>query len=204
MPPYVPVEAVQVDMTWIWDGQRCQNVIHYAVDSPPTPVNMTGLGNAIVAAVTAGYLAFLPTSLSLVEVKVTDLHTQISPAVFVTSGLPKTGTNVSPSLPNNCAMVITKRTALRGRSYRGRWYQMGLVEAQVNANAITPTYQGHYLAFLSSLLTFTTGGEVFDMAVVSKKQGGNWLTQGIVTPVTGFTTDGLVDSQRRRLPGRGS
>jgi hypothetical protein len=114
------------------------------------------------------------------------------------------GTNVSPALPNSNALVLTKRTALRGRSYRGRIYVPGLIEGQVTANAVSSAYQTNYLNFWNGLLTITTTQNSFEMVVFSKKQNGSWLAQGILTPVIGFTTDGQVDSQRRRLPGRGS
>jgi hypothetical protein len=204
MQPYVPADAVEVDITYLFDGQRCQNVVHYAYDSVPVPDDMVELGNEIISAWDSGMKAWMPSTLSLIEVKLTDLTTQISPSVFATTGLPVVGTNVSPALPNSNALVLTKRTALRGRSYRGRIYVPGLIEGQVTANAVSSAYQTNYLNFWNGLLTITTTLNSFEMVVLSKKQNGSWLAQGILTPVIGFTTDGQVDSQRRRLPGRGS
>lgn len=204
MQPYVPADAVEVDITYLFDGQRCQNVVHYAYDSVPLPDDMIELGNDIIAAWDTGMKAWMPVTLSLIEVKLTDLTTQISPSVFATTGLPVAGTNVSPALPNSNALVLTKRTALRGRSYRGRIYIPGLIEGQVTANAVSSAYQTNYLNFWNGLRTITTTLNSFEMVVLSKKQNGSWLAQGILTPVIGFTTDGQVDSQRRRLPGRGS
>jgi hypothetical protein len=204
MQPYVPADAVEVDITYLFDGQRCQNVVHYAYDSVPVPDDMVELGNEIISAWDSGMKAWMPSTLSLIEVKLTDLTTQISPSVFATTGLPVVGTNVSPALPNSNALVLTKRTALRGRSYRGRIYVPGLIEGQVTANAVSSAYQTNYLNFWNGLLTITTTQNSFEMVVFSKKQNGSWLAQGILTPVIGFTTDGQVDSQRRRLPGRGS
>lgn len=204
MQPYVPADAVEVDLTYLWDGQRCQNVLHYAYDSLPLPDDMIELGNDIIASWDATFKAWMPTTLSLIEVKVTDLTTQISPSVFATTGLPIAGTNVSPSLPNSNALVITKRTALRGRSYRGRIFQPGLVEGQVTANAVSGAYQANYLAGWNAILSITTTLNAFNMVVLSKYQDGVWLNEGILTPIIAFTTDGQIDSQRRRLPGRGS
>lgn len=204
MQPYVPAEAVQVELTMLFDGQRIQNVWHYAMDSPKPPAEMDELGDAIITSWNSIIKPQMPTTLSLIEVKVVDLTTQISPTVYITTGLPIVGTNVSPALPNNNSLVITKRTALRGRSYRGRIYFSGLVEGQVTNNAVSAAYQTGFINFCNAVRVITTTNYTWEMAIVSKRQEGQWLTQAIVTAVTGFTTDGQVDSQRRRLPGRGS
>lgn len=204
MQPYVPAEAVQVELTQLFDGQRIQNVFHYDMSDPQPATEFTELGTAIIASWNSIIKPQMPTTLSLVEVKITDMTTQFAPTVYITAGLPIVGTNVSPALPNNNSLVITKRTIFRGRSFRGRTYFSGLVEGQVTGNAVSAAYQTGFINFCNAIRVVTTTNYEWYMAVVSKRQNNAWLTQAVVTRVSGFTTDGQVDSQRRRLPGRGA
>lgn len=202
---YVPVPNIaQVELFQIWDNQLCENVLHFEPAIALTPTLMTEIGGALVTWWNANIKAWVPSTLSLTGVKVTDLTTQFAPVVNISAGLPIVGTNVSPSLPNNCALVLTKRTLLRGRSFRGRVYQPGMIEGQVTNSAVSSAYVTNFLNAYNSIKTVATATTTWDMVVVSRKQAGAWLSVGEAHPVTGFTSDGNIDSQRRRLPGRGA
>jgi len=202
---YIPVpNAVQVDLFQLWDNQQVENVLHFQPSIPLTPTLYSELAAHLVTWWNANLKVLMPTTLQLSQIKVTDLTTQFSPVLNYSTGLPIVGTTASASLPGNCALVITKRTALRGRSFRGRIYQPGMVEAVVTNSQVAA---GTVTAFLNAyglIRTFSTASATWDMGVVSRVQGGVPLAVGEFHDITSFTSEGVIDSQRRRLPGRGA
>lgn len=202
--PFIPVpDCVQVELVYLFDTQRCQNVLHYNPNGAYGPDEMLELGAEMVDWFDANMQPNLATTISLIAVRVTDLATATAPSVEVTSGLPLAGTLSSPALPNNVSCVITKRTVFRGRSYRGRIYMAGITEADVTNNIVAGARLTSWLDAWAIARSMVTTGLEWTMGVVSRFEGGSPRAEGILTPVLGFTSDGVVDSQRRRLPGRG-
>lgn len=202
---YVPaLNTVQAELIYNWDLQICENVLHFEAAGAISQPNMTDLGAFLVNYWDTELKASMPTNLSLTKVRLTDLTLQTGPVIEYTTGLPILGTNASPSLPNNCALVLTKRTAFRGRSFRGRVYLPGLTEAFTTGNTVDPTFVTNRLADFNGLINFTAGTETWTMVVVSRISNGVERSTATLTPVLNFSSDGIVDSQRSRLPRRGN
>lgn len=202
---FIPVPNVlQVELTYLWDGQTCQNVIHYEQSGPWSIADATELGTELVNWYDTTIKAFHPQTVQLVEIKMIDLSSQTGFSITFTAGLPIQGTSTADSSPNNVALVMTKRTNSRGRSFRGRIYHLGLTETAIDNSQVIPSVVAQLQVWYSELLVFTlpVAGPV-NLVVVSRQQNGQPLTQGVATQVTSITTDGRVDTQRRRLPGVG-
>lgn len=203
--PYVPVaNVIQAELVFSWDSQIVENVLHFQTSIPPNLVTMGELGTFLVSWWSTNIKSRVPSTVSLINIKMTDLTVAFGPVVDYATSLPMAGTNVSPSMPNNCALVITKRTALRGRSYRGRIYHVGLVEGNTIANAYGAAEVGALVTAYNLLRNVTLASATAQEVVVSRIQAGAPLVAGVSTTVTNHTCDGILDSQRRRLPGRGS
>ena len=203
---YIPVpNCAQLEFIYDWGGQRCMNVLHYVKETPWNAASLLELCQETGALWTATFPTRLPATLLLVTIKATDLASETGPVVNHQAGLPIAGSSVSPSLPNNVALVITKRTAQRGRSFRGRIFHPGLTEAAVVGNQVPPASVTDLVNIWSSLLTIDLPISLEDavMVVVSRFAEGQPRVTGVTTFVTNLTSDGTVDSQRRRLPGRG-
>lgn len=203
--PYIPADNVcQAELFQTWDTQSVENVLHFRPNGSLTPTKMTELGAHIVTWWNTYIKGAMPTTLQLTQIKLTDLTLDIGPVVNHATGLPLAGTNGSPSLPNNCAIVLTKRTLLRGRSFRGRIYVPGLVEAYVTGNTYAPGNLATTVTDWSRLLTFTTASDTWDMVVVSRYNANAPRVNAVITEVSSLDSDGVIDSQRRRLPKRGA
>lgn len=204
--PYIPsVNTVQAELIYTWDGQFCETVLHYVPTVLGwTSVELAELGAALVALWNVNIKPSVAATLALTAVTLTDLNTQTGEVYNVASGLPIVGTNASPSLPNNVAIVLTKRTALRGRSYRGRIYHPGLTEGAVVNNNVPSPGIGTIIAGWNAFLSVTTSSHVWKMVVMSRYNANSPRVTATTTQVTGLTSDGSIDSQRRRLPGRGA
>lgn len=203
--PYIPVpNTAQLELIYDWGGQVCETVLHYVKASPWTVDLLTDLCESATLEWDAVMQTQMPTTLSLIGVRATDLASQTGAVVNYGTGLPLAGTAVSPSLPNNVALVVTKRTALRGRSYRGRLYHPGLNEGQVTGNIVGPSSVATIVGLWNNFLSLAVTGDEANMCVVSRYNNLAPRVTGVATLVTNLTSDGFVDSQRRRLPGRGN
>lgn len=201
---FIPVPNVaQAELTYVWDGQTVQNVLHYSKASPWSVTHLQELGQSLQEEWSASIRSLQPTTLSLVEIRCLDLSAANAEYFNYTGGLPLAGTNASPSMPNNCALVLTKRTAMRGRSFRGRIYHPGLIDAYVTASRVNNDAVNGLVTAYTNLLGLQLLLDEALMVVVSRYNGGAPRAEGIASLVSHLTSDGVVDSQRRRLPGRG-
>jgi hypothetical protein len=205
---FIPTPGcAQVEIQQDWAGEACQTVLHYTnAGGVYGLTELLNLGDAIVAFLTQSFIrALWPTTWSLTGVRVIDVSDQFGSAVDVVTGLPSAGTRAGAQLPNNCCLVLTKRTLLRGRAFRGRIYFGPLTETDVVANIVNGAVVASTLANLSGLLAIEDAALVtHTMQVLSRQLNNVPRIEGEMTPVIGLTSDGVIDSQRRRLPGRGS
>lgn len=124
-------------------------------------------------------------------------------ATYATAS-PQPGGRVGDSLPGNVAYVVSFRTGHTGRSYRGRNYVAGIDDTAVSGNALSSAYSTAILTAYQAILSAAEAlGAV--PVVVSKYADGAPRTTALTTPITTvMAVDLNLDSQRRRLTGRGS
>lgn len=202
---YIPVpNCAQLEFVYSFAGQTCENVLHYTKDDAWDVVTLTALADAAIAEWIASIKPVMTNLLSLTSVIATDLASQSGASITRAGGLPSAGTQTGTALPNNCALVVTKRTVMRGRSFRGRIYHPGLPTPQTSGNTVTGAFVTSIVNGWNALTAIAMPGPIVaQMVVVSKFHEGNPRLLGITTPVVNVTSDGVIDSQRRRLPGRG-
>jgi len=108
-----------------------------------------------------------------------------SPAALV-------GAGTGATLPQNCAFLVKKSTALAGRSGRGRMYlpPAFLAEGNVSSNGLIDTTQ---LGQIQTNLNLALSSSIPWVLLHTVESG---LAP---TPITGFTLDRQLATQRRRL-----
>jgi hypothetical protein len=118
------------------------------------------------------------------------------------------GQHTNPLLPSNVTAAIKWGTGQMGRSKRGRTYHIGLAEFSVNLDVLVDGVRTGLHANYTALLTrLATAG--YNLVVASFYSGvdadGKPIPRAaaVVTPITTVTVDPIIDSQRRRLRGRG-
>jgi hypothetical protein len=134
-----------------------------------------------------------------------DLTTITSYVATYTPSSVTGGNSEAAPLPNNVSGCISFRTPFRGRSFRGRNYTVGMtLDFLASANTMTSAYMTAVQTAYNTLVT-APPEETLTWVVASRFSGGLPRAEGIVTPITsaGFANN-VTDSQRRRLPGRGS
>jgi len=202
--PLVLPNAVQIRLHWSYNGVLGFNALGGSVAGgfAASQAIANTLGTAILGRfTTSGLAALCATTTSLLAVGLRDIRTANLPEyVSVAAAVPGTGSG--DPLPNQLAAVVTLRTALAGKSYRGRAYFSGAIEAENDST-------GHIAAGLNTaLVTFMTNVQTdlatsgITLAVISRPRSSPpfpiaWA--GAVTPVTAIVTrDTEWDTQRRR------
>lgn len=195
--------VAEATMTFLQDGQYVINKHAFVNTAGWDEGSLNNLGTAIVEWWDTNLKEMVANTVSLQAVEVVDLTEGSNLGITVQTGLPIFGTGTSPQMPNNVTLAIKKGTGLVGRSFRGRTYHIGLQEAQVVGNTVDSTVVAN-LRTRYDLLREPLGVLIpVDLCVLSEETGGVPRTEGICTPVTGIGVDPVIDSQRRRLPGRG-
>lgn len=197
---YTPA-TMKVAINYLSNGQSCANVMHFRNSdlSVPTAADVQSLATSISNWVVAELQAQQATTCQLVNVIATDVS-QEGGAQFITQpGTAEYGAQTEPAMPNNVTFVIKFGTGLSGRSYRGRFYHVGLVEGQVTGNNIA-TVTADLLVACFEELAATYIPEGMEHVVVSTFSGGAPRVSGVATPVISYTyTDLTIDTQRKRL-----
>jgi hypothetical protein len=203
--PFVPAtNTVMAEMRYIWIGQKCENTLYFYNSSGWSLSTMATLATQLFTWWGTALKAQQVALCALNEIYITDLTTNTSPTHSYVPASGNVGTNAGTSVPNNVAVCVSLRTAARGRSARGRNYVLGLPTTAVvnsgitaaNKNAIEATYQA-----LVSGASPTTG----ILSVVSRYENNAPRATALVRPVvSAVIVDDYPDSQRRRLPGRGT
>lgn len=201
---FIPVTNVlQTELIYSFENQIMENVLHYVKGGGWTEANMAAFGAVLASWFSNDGKSMFSQALSLVNIRMTDLTTQNSGGLEYAIGLPIAGTWTGDHLPANCALCITKRTANRGRSYRGRMYLPGIPEGQTTGSFVAQSYLDIVHAKLAMIDEFSIDSVPVLLGVVTRYTNGAPRAQGIFTPVTQLVGNRRIDSQRRRLPGVG-
>lgn len=107
------------------------------------------------------------------------------------------GTLSGDSLPANCAVVLSKRTGLSGRRNHGRAYIPGLSDTGATGSVVGPTYLLILNALVANMLAFTGASTLTGKLAIAS------ISDLAMKTITAYAVDAVIDSQRRRLPGRG-
>lgn len=123
-------------------------------------------------------------------------------AVYTSTNATVTGPGSAEGLPQNCALLIRKRTDLAGKRGRGRLYLPGIEEGLVtSAGVVSPaavaSFQTQVDAWYTDLTTTGGGFEPNPPVVLHRSEGIG--AEPAPTPITVFVVDGVIATQRQRL-----
>lgn len=202
---FIPVpNTAQANIRQTLAGEQIENTLYFRAPAAWSAGSLAALGAGLVTWWTTGPRAVLSDDLVLREVYCVDLSSANGPTHTETVVNDPGGPIAGEALPNNCALCVSFRTANRGRSFRGRNYVAGINEGDVTANLVTQVTADGILQGYQDLITYFSESGI-DWVVVSRYANGQPRATGIATPVTAVTlVDRYIDSQRRRLPGRGA
>lgn len=206
--PFIPAAGVaQIEMIYSLFGQTCENVYHVdtGTGADISAATLTTIGNQFAQWNQDSQRSVQSNFCGLTLVRARDLTVEAGTVIeLAQTAANHTGQLADKALPGNVTVAVKWSTGLGGRSFRGRSYHVGLTQAQVDLNALTAAAQTAIQTAYANLLVAVNGIAGHAMVVVSYAHNKFWRDAAVATPIIRATLNGDVDSQRRRLNGRGS
>jgi hypothetical protein len=201
--PFVPAAGIaEVFVEHTFNGKPGLGwVLHFeSTVLPWTVAILADLGNEIRAWWVAEMQANMTTAVRLDRIRLRDITSQNSPIYDFNTSLPVSGTLTGQSMPGNVAFSIKKNSGLAGRSFRGRVYQFGFNEADVDLNSIGAGRANSYVAAWNEARLLVGGLADYGMVICSKFSQGSPRAAAVSTPVTSFSyADLTIDTVRNRV-----
>jgi hypothetical protein len=180
-----------------------ENTLYFTLVEAITPSAVQQTASGVEGWFVAELLPLLSNQYIFREVYAVSLDTETGPTATSNTSAGTVGGTPGDALPGSVALCVSFRTASRGRSFRGRNYVCGLVEPNVSGNGVAAPWAASVIGAYEGLLVlseYVNGPWV----VVSRYTNKQPRSLGIATQITDVVlVDTSVDSQRRRLPGRG-
>jgi hypothetical protein len=187
-------------MIYTSNGEKCENVYHVLQDVPWTEPEMSALAGRFITWWDTEWRAHVPPSVSLINVVIKNLEGITAPGIELSTGLPHAGTDgARDQTPNNVTLAISWHTALRGRSYRGRTYHIGMESIQCLTGIVSPADIALFVARYTALITDIAVVAPQRLVVVSKFNNKVQRALGVATEIISCSVNNHTDSQRRRL-----
>jgi len=149
------------------------------------------------------YKAGVPAAVALTQVSVRLLDPTNPLAVDLPVTPSEPGTRVGQAEGGNVTLTISWRTDLAGRLYRGRIYVPALSEGDVNQNDTVVSTEVAILAIAAAQLISQLVANSTPLVVFHRPNIPPHVHDNTSTTITSYIVENVVDSQRRRLPGRG-
>jgi hypothetical protein len=204
--PFIPApNCASVELFYSFNAIIAENVFHVSKGSPFSGSDLVALRGVVNAWDSVTWAGSRSANVTIFRIRSKALDTNSSPVDDYYLPTPRAGTIGSATVPGNVTYAIKLATGLAGRSYRGRWYMVGLAGASLstNPNQITPASSAALVTWLNTLMT-NLASAGYTLGVLSYATGGAWRTTAHFQAATGFVAvDYNLDSQRRRLTGRG-
>lgn len=148
----------------------------------------------------SNYRAAFPPAIVLDQIQVRKLDPSDPLALDYTTGLPEGGSStLSPGTLEaaNVTQTISWRTGLAGKKFRGRIYIPGIMEELTTADDRSTSPENAILAAAASAwLTISQSLGPYKPVIFH-------VASDLATTITSYVIDAILDSMRRRLPGRG-
>lgn len=201
--PFIPVpDTARVRMVYLSNGSVVMNVFYWKGDAPLIAADLSGLVDEVHTAWVANIKPRIINTTTLQYIEATALDTEPGPQVTATYN--EAGGNTGTAAPNNVTLAIKFASGLTGRSSHGRMYWIGFSTSQISGDTVNPTTAAAMVTAVSTFFDAVETAVGLTHQIVSYCHAGAWRTTGVTTPVLSYlVTDDNLDSQRRRLAGRG-
>lgn len=205
--PFIPVlNTASVELIYLANTQTLENIFHVKKGSPYSLADLQALRTIVNNWDAATWATQRSQFCTLQRIRTKALDSLGSPMEDFALPTPRGGAVGAGTLPNNVTFCVKLNTGLTGRCFRGRLYFPGITLGHLNTgnfNEIAAASGTSIVNALNTLLAnLATGGHT--LGVVSYRVNKAWRSSGVFTPATGWSSIDLhLDSQRRRLTGRG-
>lgn len=190
----IPIGFAQVEFTWTVAGDAEPMVCTIGV-SPAVGDDAADIASALDTAwLTEANAASMVNNQYTIGPTTARYRVGAGDPVVATLGTPTPGTATGAALPNNCAMLIQKRTAIGGRRNRGRMFVPPCWQNEAGVTAAGVIDSGSVATIQTRLNSFLAAVEGDARALVILHSDG-----GTPTQISSLTLASVIATQRRRL-----
>lgn len=193
--------TIKIIVTYTIGGKPQINVHFAAIQGggPTDPTDMLKMANDVYDAYNDNWKLSASDGAEITEIEAINWEAEAGRVAFTNEALPIVGDQASPPMPNQVALVTTKKSNWTGRSKRGRTYFTGLSEASVVGNDADATLITNFQTTLTDMIVnMDLNG--YNLVVYSLYTDGAPRASPFITVVSALSTNIRVDTQRRRLP----
>lgn len=196
--------TVQVDVFFLLFGQRVENVYYCQFIDGVDAVTLSDVATAFNTWMEGTFMGNISVDCVYIGGEVHNLDIEAGSILAFAPAAPVAGGIAVSSEPGNVSFSVSLRTGVAGRSFRGRKYIAGMPTTQRVGNVVQPVWANDLINALNGLRSILLGINGV-LVVVSRIADGLQRLEALATPVNAITVaDFNIDSQRRRLTGRGT
>jgi hypothetical protein len=204
--PFIPIpNTASVELIYSLFGDVVENTFSVISNAPFDLAALQSLRGAFDGWHNTNFKNVVAADTVLQRIRTRALDTASSPTEDYHLPTPRPGTAGSGSFPSNVTLAIKLATTLAGRSYRGRIYLPSICGGCGSGQTVTSGAAAAYQTTMTALQPALTAVNAnWHICVASRYNNGAWRTVGVCTIATGWVVvNNNLDSQRRRLAGRG-
>lgn len=208
--PFIPApNTVSLELIYGYNtGTVMENVIHVEKGAPFTLAEIQGLRAAVIACWSAGLKNAFDSAQTLNRVRIRALDSAVAPTEDYSLPTPLPGgLSSGGNMPTVNCVAVKLGTGLTGRSNRGRIYipVLGTNALDTNRNELYASVAVTIVAALEQLRAAIPAWDATARWVITSfRNEYAWRTVAVNNTVTTIVlVDRHLDSQRRRLTGRG-
>lgn len=204
---FIPaLNVAMCSLRYTVSGQQAENTLYFQYISDPGEEQLQDISGYLVTWRDTFLKDIQGAHCLFREVYAVNMTTGFSPTFTNVVSPEVAGTYSGTPLPNNVTLAVSFRTAGRGKSSRGRNYALGLTETALSSTlgqSVQTAYAADLVAAYDDLFVGLPAD--WTWVIISRSVNGLPRANALVTPVQSvILTDLTIDSQRRRLPGRGA
>jgi len=199
-----PVNVAAVEMLFRQDEQQVENVFHVAAPHPLDSATADGIQTIVDAWITGTLRDQQASNVFYYGLRVKDVNAGGNVYDYAGDGLG--GSHSGGPLANHVTIALKKNSGVSGRKFRGRFYHLGLTQTMLNVGSVNSLNNLAVFDLISTYEALRTALRTagHDMVILYQDHSTHPPTPlGGIEVISITATDNIIDSQRRRLPGRG-
>lgn len=215
--PFIPaLNTARVVLHQVLHSQVVTSTFHVRKDTAWSAPELTTLAETFIDWWNDDLAPNLSINIALDKVGARDMTVADGLAVEILAPPASGGDIANPAMPGNVALAVKHVTGFAGRNRRGRTFQAGIPESSQEGNEVTTVVRGAIVSAYEALRGDMVAADqelvvasFYDGTVLELQNNGETIkvpvprATALLTPVLSFTADLNLDSQRRRLTGRG-
>lgn len=216
--PFIPAEnTAQVRVNQTLHDEKITNTFYVSKNSEWGTADLQALADIFISWWNDDFSDNLSVDIGLSSVSARSMQAEDAPGVEIGAPPLSVGLGLGPAQPGNVALVVKHTTGLTGRNRRGRTYVGGLQDTSTTGNVIEDAVRDAIVLSFGELRTrliaagyvhvvasFYNGFTLVDFPDGTVRKVPTPRATALLTPVEAYLADNQLDSQRKRLAGRGN